>query len=73
MFLTAAKARAAIHGRAYVLPDDVKALAKPVLSHRIVRNTDARMTNRSTTTILDGLVDSLAVPDADIDYSPDGE
>jgi len=73
VFLTAAKARAAIHGRAYVLPDDVKALAKPVLSHRIVRNTDARMTNRSTTTILDGLVDSLAVPDADIDYSPDGE
>ena len=29
-------ARALIHGRAYVLPDDVKSLAYPVLSHRII-------------------------------------
>jgi MoxR-like ATPase len=73
VFLNAAKARAAIHGRKYVLPDDIKALVKPVLSHRIVRNTDARMNNRSTTTILNELVDSLPVPDSEIDYSPDGE
>lgn len=73
VFLNAAKARAAIHGREYVLPDDIKALVDPVLSHRIVRNTDARMNNRSTTTILDELVDSLPVPDSEIDYTPVAE
>lgn len=73
VFLNAAKARAAIHGREYVLPDDIKTLAKPVLSHRIVRNTDARMSNRSTATILTDLVDSLAVPDSEIDYSPNAD
>jgi len=73
VFLNAAKARAAIHGREYVLPDDIKTLAKPVLSHRIVRNTDARMSDRSTATILTDLVDSLAVPDSEIDYSPNAD
>jgi len=73
VFLNAAKARAAIHGRAYVLPDDIKTLVEPVLSHRIVRNTDARMNNRSPQTILSELVDSLPVPDSDINYSSDGE
>jgi MoxR-like ATPase len=36
MLLAAAKARAALHGRGHVLPDDVKALAKPVLRHRLL-------------------------------------
>ena len=34
-WLAAARARALIHGREYVLPDDLKALAIPVLSHRV--------------------------------------
>ena len=72
VFLTAAKARAAIRGRGYVLPDDIKALAKPVLSHRIVRHTDARMANQPTATILEDLVGSLPVPDSELDYTPDG-
>jgi MoxR-like ATPase len=36
MLLRAAKARAMIHGRDHALPDDVQALAEPVLAHRIV-------------------------------------
>ncbi|MDR2454822.1 MAG: MoxR family ATPase [Bifidobacteriaceae bacterium] len=40
--VTAAKARAAVQGRAYVLPDDVQALAECVLAHRIVPATPAR-------------------------------
>jgi len=73
VFLNTAKARAAIDGRAYVLPDDIKALAKPVLGHRIVRNTDARMHNRSTHGILDELVGSVPVPDVDIPSEADSQ
>jgi MoxR-like ATPase len=36
MLLRAAKARALMHGRDHALPDDVQALAQPVLSHRLV-------------------------------------
>jgi MoxR-like ATPase len=36
MLATAARARAAIEGRPFVIPDDVKALALPVLRHRVV-------------------------------------
>jgi MoxR-like ATPase len=36
MLLIAAKARAALQGRGHVLPDDVKAMAKPVLRHRLM-------------------------------------
>ncbi|MDR3360750.1 MAG: AAA family ATPase, partial [Bifidobacteriaceae bacterium] len=40
--VTAAKARAASLGRAYVLPDDVQALAEPVLAHRLMAANPAR-------------------------------
>jgi MoxR-like ATPase len=36
MLLRAAKARAMMQGRDYALPDDVQALAEPVLSHRLM-------------------------------------
>jgi len=39
----AARARALLHGRAYVLPDDVRALAVPVLAHRLVLTPEAEM------------------------------
>jgi MoxR-like ATPase len=35
MLLAAARAHAALHGRNFVVPDDVQALAGPVLAHRI--------------------------------------
>lgn len=41
MLLAAAKARAASSGRSYCTPDDVKALAGAVLSHRILLSTSA--------------------------------
>jgi MoxR-like ATPase len=43
----AARARALIAGRAYVLPDDVKALAVPVLAHRLVLTPEAEMEGAS--------------------------
>ncbi len=43
----AARAHALLHGRGYVLPDDVKALAQPVLAHRIVMTPEAEIDARS--------------------------
>ncbi len=41
MLLRASKARAAVHGRSYCTPDDVKALAPHVLAHRIIASPDS--------------------------------
>lgn len=41
--LQAAKARAALHGRDFVLPDDVRALAAGVLAHRVILNPEAEL------------------------------
>ncbi|MCA9671089.1 MAG: MoxR family ATPase [Myxococcales bacterium] len=43
MLMRAAKARALVHGRGYVLPDDVKTLAAPVLAHRILLAPEAEL------------------------------
>jgi MoxR-like ATPase len=59
----AAKAFAAIHGRDYVLPDDVRNLARPVLAHRLLPSVEAAMSGRSTTAILDAIVAAVPVPD----------
>jgi MoxR-like ATPase len=59
----AAKAYAAIHGRNYVLPDDVHTLAKPVLAHRLLPSVEAAMSGRSIGSILDLIVASVPVPE----------
>ena len=46
--LRAAQAYAAIHGRDYVLPDDVKALAVPVFAHRLILKVKYNSSNKST-------------------------
>ncbi|WP_460798836.1 AAA family ATPase [Nocardioides pacificus] len=58
----AAKARAAMHGRDYVVPDDLTALASPVLAHRLMPSVEAAMSGRSASTILDTIVASVPVP-----------
>lgn len=58
----AGQARAAIQGRDYVLPDDIKALAEFVLAHRIVINPAARLKNLSAATIVKEIVHTLPVP-----------
>ncbi len=58
----ASQVRAALHGREFVLPDDVKALAKSVLSHRIVISAAARMRDLNSDKILDEIIYSLPVP-----------
>lgn len=59
----AAKAVAAMHGRDYVLPDDVHGLARHVLAHRLLPGVEAAMSGRSSGAILDSIVESVPVPD----------
>jgi MoxR-like ATPase len=58
----AGQARAAINGRDYVLPDDVKALAEFVLAHRIVINPAARLKNLTSAQIVKEILHTLPVP-----------
>jgi len=62
MLLRASRAHAAAEGRDYVIPDDVKVLAKFVLCHRIIATADAIMSGRSVDVILDELLEEVAVP-----------
>ena len=58
----AARAWSLLDGRDYVLPDDVKLLAEPVLGHRLVPTTDARIRDRTAHEILREVLRSVPVP-----------
>ena len=60
----AAKALAALSGRDFVLPDDLLALAAPVLAHRLVPSVEATMAGQDTATALATLVRGVPVPGA---------
>ena len=62
----AAQAHAAMRGRAYVLPDDVKAQAVAVLRHRLFLNADAQMRGRTTTAIVAEVLARTPVPAEDV-------
>ena len=57
-----AQARAIMHGRDYVIPDDVKALAQSTLGHRIIISPAARIKDIDTGGILDELLRTIPVP-----------
>jgi MoxR-like ATPase len=58
----AARARAALDGRAYVIPDDVKALAVPALRHRVILSAAAQIDGRQVEQIVADLVDQTEAP-----------
>jgi MoxR-like ATPase len=58
----ACQAFAAIHGRDYVLPDDVKRLALPVLGHRLVIKPDALLRGASAQATIANLIEQIPVP-----------
>jgi len=61
----AGQARAALYSRDYVLPDDIKTLAGPVLAHRIVLDPSARLKNISAHQIIEEVLNTLPVPGGD--------
>ncbi len=58
----AARTTATIDGRDYVSPDDVKAILRPVLNHRLILRPEAQMRGVSVSDILDGIAGSVPVP-----------
>lgn len=60
------QARAAVLGRDYVLPDDVKALAGPTLGHRIIVGPAARIKDVEPEQIIQDIVEQIAVPGAQV-------
>lgn len=59
------QARAAMFGRDYVLPDDIKALAVPTLAHRVILGPGARLRDLSAQQIVQEILNSIAVPGGD--------
>ncbi len=60
------QARAALLGRDYVLPDDVKALAGPALGHRIIVGPAARIKDIEPEQIVQDIIDQTSVPGAQV-------
>ena len=60
--LSAARAWAWLSGRDYVTPDDVKALARPALRHRVELRPEAELEGVTTDAVLDGVLGAVAVP-----------
>ena len=58
----AAQAWAILAGRRFVLPDDVQAIARPVLAHRLVVDLDESLRGASTDKALTEILDAVPVP-----------
>ena len=57
-----AQAKAALDGRDFVTPDDVKEMAETVLAHRMILTSNSRLRGRTTETIVKEVLDSVPVP-----------
>lgn len=58
----AAQAFAAVQGRGYVIPDDIKALAHPVLEHRLILNPESRLRRVTQHSVLRDILQEVPVP-----------
>ena len=61
-WLKAAKANAWLNGQTYVAPDDVKAVAAPLLRHRLLMGAEAQLDGLSVDELIKGLLESVPVP-----------
>ena len=60
--LRAAQARSLLQGRDYIVPDDIKILAGPVLSHRLIISPSARVKQVDPYLLVEEILDSIPVP-----------
>ena len=61
-----AQARAAVAGRDYVIPDDIKALAPACLAHRMIVSPSARIKDVTAESVLADILGSVPVPGASV-------
>jgi len=63
--LRCAQVVAAAEGRDYLVPDDVKEMARPVLRHRLLLEADAELDGLDADLVLEGILAEVAVPGSD--------
>jgi len=61
-FLKMARARAALHARTYILPDDIKHFAVPILSHRMIMQPEHWMGRRVAEEVIADVLNKVPVP-----------
>ena len=62
MLFRASQAFAALQGRGYVIPDDIKILAPPILEHRLVLNPESRLRRVTVQSVMRDILAEVAVP-----------
>jgi MoxR-like ATPase len=62
----AGQVQAAMQGRDYVLPDDVKKLAEPILAHRIIVSPSARLKQFTAKRVIQDILDRTPLPDSEL-------
>ena len=60
--MNAAKAVAAVDGRDFVIPEDIKKVLEPVLGHRIILSPDREMEGSTTASVIDMITHSIEIP-----------
>ena len=60
--MRSAQAMAALRGRDFVLPDDIKTVVNPILQHRLILKPESRLRRVTAAEIIDEIVNSIAVP-----------
>jgi MoxR-like ATPase len=60
--LTSSKAIAAMRGRDFVTPDDIKFVATPVLKHRVMLTPEKEMEGLTTTEIIKQIIEKIEIP-----------
>jgi MoxR-like ATPase len=63
--LRTGRAAAALDGRDFVLPDDLQALAGPVLAHRLLLSAEAQVARRTTEAVVADVLASVPVPSSE--------
>ena len=56
------QAMAAVRGRSYVRPDDVKRIAAAVLNHRLILTPESRLRHVTASQVIDEIIDQVTVP-----------
>jgi MoxR-like ATPase len=62
MMAGAVRARAAIEGRDFVIPDDVKAIAPALLRHRLILSPAAEIDGRAIEDVVTGIIEAIEAP-----------
>ena len=67
------QALAALQGRDFVIPDDVKRMAQPVLNHRVILKPESRLRKKTPSVVVKEIVENARVPIVEREYAANKE